>query len=156
MATFDPNNFLHLTITEASVKLPPLPPGDYVGVIGEVSASTWVEKNPKDGKAPGTGPKFEFSIAIQIPAEVQADLGYPDTYSMKDGILVSLKPNGAIDLGVGANGSLRRYREACDLNTPGEPFSPIMFTGKVITVRIKHDLWEGEPINRIGGVARPA
>ncbi len=78
MATFDPNNFLHLTTTEASVKLPPLPPGEYVGVIGEVSASTWVEKNPKDGKAPGTGPKFEFPITLQIPAEVQAELGYPD------------------------------------------------------------------------------
>jgi len=149
-SAFDPQAFLDAQITEAFVKRPPIPAGEYVATIGEISVRTW-SKNEKSGIA------FDIPVALEIPSEVQQELGidFKDgILTMKDSVFVNLNEAGMIDTGIGKNRGLRNYREATGTNTPGEPFSPRMFTGKVITVKIKHEIYEGEPVERIGGVAK--
>jgi len=149
-SAFDPQAFLDAQITEAFVKRPPIPAGDYIGIIGEVSVRTW-SKNEKSGIA------FDIPLALQIPSEVQQALGveFKDgILNMRDSIFVDLNEAGMIDTGIGKNRGLRVYRDATETNVAGQPFSPRQFIGKVITVRIKHDLYEGEPVERIGGVAK--
>jgi len=148
---FDPQSYLDSQISEPLVKRPPLPVGDYTGIIGEIKARTWTGKNdPSKG-----GIAWDISIVVQIPAEVQQAMGVAmDTLTLKDSIMLDLTESGTIDLGIGKNGGLRRYREACDMNKPGDTFSARAMTGKVVTVRVKHELWEENILEKVGGVVK--
>ena len=68
--------------------------------------------------------------------------------------MLDITPNGALDNAPGRNGGLRRYREACDLNKPGDSFSARQMTGKVVKVKITHELYLDEPVERISGVTK--
>ena len=57
-------------------------------------------------------------------------------------------------MGPGRNGGLRRYREACDLNKVGDTFSAAKMQGRLIKVKLTHELYQGEIQERIGGVAK--
>ena len=73
---------------------------------------------------------------------------------MKDSFFLDLTSSGTIDNGPGKNRGLRNYREACDLNKPGDSFSARMMTGKIVKVKVTHEIWNEAPIERISGVAR--
>lgn len=151
MSQFDPATFLDATITEPCVKRPPLPVGDYTGVIGEVTSRAWTGKTDPTK----SGIALDVAITLEIPAEVQAELGLTmSTLSMKDSIMLDLTAAGGMDLSPGKNGRLRQYREAIDMNKAGDSFSPRAMTGQVITVKINHEIYMDEPKERIQGVAR--
>jgi len=152
-SAFDPSIFLDATFTEALVKRPPMPIGDYTAIIGEVKGRNW---QSKDGSK--SGGAWDMPLTLQVPAEIQAQLGLKDpVLNLRDSIMLDLNESGTgLDMGLGKNNKLRKYREACDLNKPGEPFSARMFTGKVVIVKLGHEIFEGEPVERINGVARPA
>ena len=148
---FDPQSFLDAQITEAFSKRPPLPIGEYTAVIGEISARAW------QGKADPTksGIAWDVPLAIEVPADIQASLGLSQsTINIKDGIMLDLTDAGMIDSGPGKNRKLRNYREATGTNKPGEVFSARKLTGCVVKVKISHDIWEGEPIEKVNGVAK--
>lgn len=152
-SVFDPSTFLDATITEALVKRPPLPVQDYTAVIGEVKARQWTSTKG-EGR---TGIAWDVPLTLEIPPEIQASLGLTQaTITLKDSIMLDLTESGMIDLGLGKNNGLRKYREACDLNKPGEPFSARMMTGRVVLAKVGHELYNGEPVERINGVARKA
>lgn len=151
MSNFDPAAFLDATTTEALVKRPPLPVGDYTAVVGEIVSRAW------QGKADPTqsGIAFDIPLAMEVPADVQASLGLSTaTINLRDSIMVDLTAEGAIDYSVGKNRRLRMYREALNLNTAGQPFAPRMMTGGVLKVKLTHGVWEGEPIEKVSGVAK--
>lgn len=150
MSAFDPTQFLDATIDEVLVKLPPLPVGDYNAVIADITAGTWQKKDDSSK----SGSKFDVKFTIDVPVEVQTSLGYPSTITMSDTIMLDVTPSGTLDLAAGKNGSLRRYREATGMNVPGVSFAVRHMIGQVVMVKIKHDIWDGEPISRIGGVAK--
>lgn len=150
---FDPQSFLDAQITEVSIKRPPLPVGDYTGIIGELTSRTW------QGKTDPTksGIAFDVKLVIDIPAEVQSEMGVAmPNLTLKDSIMLDLTENGTIDMAVGKNGGLRRYREALDMNKPGQVFSPQKMVGQPLVVRVKHDLWEDNILEKVGGVAKLA
>jgi hypothetical protein len=148
---FDPQAFLDAQITEVSVKRPPLPVGDYPAIIGDVTARAW---EAKDGSGK-SGIAWDIPMTIEIPAAVQAEMGIPmSTLNVKDSIMLDLTEGGMIDMGVGRNGKLRRYREACDLNKAGDVFSARKFTGCTVLVKIKHDLWEDNILEKVANVAK--
>lgn len=152
-SAFDPSTFLDATITEALVKRPPLPVGDYTAVIGEVKARQWTSTKG-EGRS---GVAWDVPLTLEVPAEIQASLGLTQaTLNLKDSIMLDLTDSGMLDLGIGKNNGLRKYREACDLNKPGEAFSARMMTGRAITVKLGHELYNGEPVERINGVTRKA
>ena len=149
MSQFDPNLFLDATLDEPTEKRPPLPIGDYTAVVGEVTARAWT------GKADPTksGIAWDVPLTIDVPADLQASMGLPPNITLKDSVMLDLTPSGLIDNGVGKNRRLRIYREALDLNKPGDKFSARMMQGRILTVKVSHDLWEGQPVERVAGVA---
>jgi hypothetical protein len=151
MSTFDPMTFLDTTITEPSTKRSPLPAGrDFVGIIGEVKARTWQGK--KDPTQSG--------VVMDVPVEIDLT-AYPDVQigatkvTLTDGIMLDLTPGGTIDNSPGKNGKLRRYREALNMNKPGDSFSFRAMQGRTIKVKISHREYDGELFDQIDSVVRP-
>ena len=149
-SAFDPSLFLDATTEEALEKRDPLPIGDYTAVIGEITARTWQGKSDPSK----SGMAFDVPLILDIPAEIQVEAGLTEpTFTIKDSLLLDTTPQGAIDWGKGKNARLRKYREATDLNKPGEKFNPRMLQGKVITVKLKHEVVGDEIYERVAGVA---
>lgn len=151
MSQFDPNAFLHAEITEQSKKRPPLPVGDYVGVLGEGKIVQWTSRDQSK-----SGFKYEAPVTVQVPAEVQSFLGLTTpTLTLTVGVMLDYTPQGTLDMAPGRNGGLRRFREALDMNREGEVFSFPKTWGKTVLVKIKHEEYQGEPVERVDGLARP-
>lgn len=153
MSTFDPALFLDATISEPSVRRPPLPAGrEIIGVIGEVKSRSW------RGKEDPT----KSGIAIDVP--VKLDLSsHPDLVqlvgttelALTDSIMLDTTPQGGIDMAPGKNNKVRRYREALDMNKPGDVWSPRAMQGRLIKVKIGHRIADGETYDQIEGVVKP-
>lgn len=151
MSIFDPNALLDATLDTPTEKRPPLPVGDYLAIIGEVTAAQWTSKDSTK-----SGVKWNVPLKIQIPAETKEALGLAvDEITLTDGIMLDLTPNGALDNSLGKNSRLRMYREALDMNKPGDVFGARKMTGQLILVNIKHEDYMGQIMERPGKVARP-
>jgi len=147
---FDPSAFLDATITEPSTKRLPLPAGrDFVAIVGEVKARTW------QGKADPT----KSGVVMDVPLEVDLS-AYPDVQigatkvTLTDGIMLDLTEAGMIDNSPGKNGKLRRYREALNMNKPGDAFSFRAMQGRTIKVKISHRTYEGDIFDQVDSVAK--
>ena len=102
-----------------------------------------------------SGIAWDIPLSVEIPAEVQASLKLTQSnLTMTDSIMLDITESGTIDNSPGKNRKLRMYRDAIDMNKPGDVFSARKMTGKIIRVKVSHDLYEGQPIERIDGVVR--
>ncbi len=91
-----------------------------------------------------------------MPPATQSQLGLTQsTLTLTDGIMLDITDQGTLDTGPGKNGNLRRYRDALDMNKPGETFRARAMQGRPIRVKITHEIYLGEAVERIDGVARP-
>ena len=149
---FDPTALLDATIDTPMEKRPPLPVGDYTAVIGDITGRTFQGK--KDPTKTYTA--WDVNLTLQIPFEIQQQLGLA-TGEMKtsDSIMLDLTPQGTIDNTPGKNGRLRMYREAVDMNKPGDSFSARKMQGQVVLVRVEHEEYNGEIRDKVAKVARP-
>lgn len=161
MSAFDPQTFLDATLSAPTEKRPPLPvecpgspDGTYTAVIGEVKARAWEAKKP-DAKVK-SGVAWDVPLELQIPAQIQESLKYQPTFTLTDGFIVDLNEQGMIDNSPGRNRKLRAYREACDLNKVGDVFSARKMQGKLVKVKISHEMYEGTPFERVDNVLRAA
>lgn len=148
MSQFDPQVLLQATTEVVSERRPPLPVGEYTATIGEITVRQW---SSKDGTK--SGHALDVPLIIEVPAEVQAELGLNPTLTVKDSLMLDLTETGGIDYARGKNGKLRTYREALDMNKAGEPFAPGMMQGRYVKLRIKHEEYEGNIQERPAGVA---
>jgi hypothetical protein len=151
---FDPTAFLDVELSAPLVRRPPLPVGDYTAVVGEVRAETWTGR--PGGKSEGkSGMKYVVPLAIEVPSAVVTQLGLTNpTLTLTDSIMLDLNEGGTIDTGPGKNSGLRRYRDALDMNKPGDAFSARKMQGRPIKVKIGHEVYNGEAVERIEGVTR--
>lgn len=150
--TFDPNLFLDAAMSEPLTKRPPLPQGSvWIGVIGEVTTRQWTGK--QDPTKSGWAVDFPLLLDLSSDPAMVAVQG-TDRVTLKGGIMIDTKENGAIDNAPGKNGALRKYREAVDLNKPGDSFSFRMLTGRMVKVKIKHREYQGEMFDEVDSVAR--
>ena len=153
ISQFDPQTFLDATITEPSVKRPPLPAGrDFVGIIGEVKARAWQGK--KDPTQSGIAMDVPVEFDLSAYPDVQKALGGISKVTLNDSIMLDLTENGAIDNSPGKNGKLRRYREALNMNKPGDTFSFRAMQGRPVLAKVKHRPYEGDLYDEIDSVAR--
>lgn len=153
---FDPNVFLDAQQTEINEKRPPLPTenpedanGLYTAVIGEIKTDAGTI-----GKGDRVGQPWVSMLVplrIQVPAAVQG-LGLPPELTLTDRAFLDLTPQGGIDNAPGKNRQQRAYRDACDLNKPGEPFAWRMLTGRVVKVKINHELYQEAIQERVSAV----
>jgi hypothetical protein len=153
MSTFDPASFLDFTTTEESVKRPPIPAGDYLGVIGDIVASQWASsKDPTKA-----GWKFEIPLLIDVPGDVAEAIGLTEpTLKVSDSVMLDLTEAKALDFSVGKNGKLRKYRDATGNNKAGQSFNARMLTGHVVTVKITHREYpegSGDLFENVAGIA---
>ena len=148
MATsqFDPSTFLDAQQTEVNEKRPLIPTenpedtnGLYTAVIGEITTgSGTIGKGDRAGQP---WISMIIPLKLQIPAAVQA-LGLPAELTITDRAFLDLTPQGSIDNGKGKNRAQRNYREACELNQPGQPFAWRMLTGRMVKVKVTHEPYQ--------------
>lgn len=156
MSAFDPQAFLDAQQNEVNTKRPPLPtenPDDpnglYTAVIGEIKpVSGIIGKGDRAGQP---WLQMVVPLRIQVPAAVQA-LGIPPEVTLTDRPMIDITPQGSIDNSVGKNRGQRTYREATGTNKPGEAFAWRMLQGKVVKVKIDHELYQDAVMERVKNV----
>lgn len=154
MSTFDPQSFLDATFDAPTVKRPPLPVGDYTALVGEPTMRPWVSaKDPTK-----SGIAADYMMEVDVPSDVAERLKLnTSTIKVKYGIMLDLTPTGGIDNSPGANGGLRRFREALNMNKPGDSFNLRMAQGKAVKVKIGHREYpegSGDIFEEIVGLGR--
>jgi hypothetical protein len=148
---FDPAQFVDMETDVALEKRPPLPPGDYTALIGDVTCVPWSSKDSSK-----SGLRYVVPLKLQVPPSVKEELKLnSDTIQLTDSIMLDQNENGTLDFSPGRNNYLRKYREALGQNVPGEKWSARRMVGQPILVKVKHDIYQGEPVERIDGVAKP-
>lgn len=159
VGSFDPAEFLDATTTEALVRRPPLPVGDYLGLTGDITSESWSSNKP-DAKVK-SGIKFNIPVKIDLSQypEQKAALGGIEAVTLTAGVMIDSAVNPAtgkatIDWGVGKNGGLRRWRDATGCNNPGETFSPRQMSGRQVLVKVKHRVYQGEAYDEVDSVAK--
>ncbi len=155
-SVFDPSVFLNAEQTEVNEKRPPVPtenPDDpnglYTAVIGEIKTDSGTI-----GKGDRTGQPWVsmvIPLRLQLPAAIQA-LGLPAELQITDRAFLDLTAQGGIDNSKGKNRQQRAYREATGLNVAGTPFAWRMLTGKVVKVKVAHELYNEVIQERIAAV----
>lgn len=147
---FDPNQFLELTVDSPFEDRIPLPVGEYTAMVGQITARGW---QSKDGTKSGVA--WDIPLVIDVPSEVQQQCNCGPTLKINDSAMIDVNESGnGFDFGPGKNRVLKDYREATDTNKPGDKFGARMLQGKVIQVRLGHDMWEGRVREKITGRTR--
>lgn len=156
MSVFDPSTFLDAVQTEVNEKRatipadnPDSPDGLYMAQIGEIKTASGVI-----GKGERTGQpwlQMVVPLKLQLPPQVQA-LGLSAEFQLTDRPMIDLTPQGGIDNAKGKNNAQRIYRDATGLNKPGEPFAWRQMQGKTVKVRVQHELYNGNVVEKVGGV----
>lgn len=146
---FSPEQFLDMQVSESNdTKIVPVPPGEFIAVVKEVKARPWTSKS--DPSKSGIALDVVWSID---DANVKALLGR-DEVTVKQGIMLDMSEAGGLDMGKGKNIGLGRIREATGLNTPGQPFSATMLTGRVAKVKVEHRVDGDNIYSEVKQVAR--
>jgi len=146
--TFDADQFLNASITTSNdTKLIPVPVGEYMSVIEKIAPRTW---QSKDGTQSGVALDVFWLVEDQ---DVKQLLGR-ETVSVKQGIMLDLTPQGALDMSKGKNIALGRLREAVNLNQAGQPFSFHQLPGQMARVSITHRIDGEETYTQVKGVAK--
>lgn len=151
MSHFDPAQYVDFETNQEQVKRPPLQPGDYTAIIGEITCVPWQKKDDSSK----SGLRYVVPLKIQVPMEERSRLGITnETITLSDSIMLDLAEGGGLDYSPGKNSKLRKYREATGMNKAGEPFSARRLTGQPVLVKLAHEVYEGEVQERIDGVAK--
>ena len=153
--TFDPAAFLDMPVDVPLERRPPLPARDYIAVIQEATPRQWTSKDKYDDQGNlKSGIAVDIVLCVQIPLDIKEAVGLKtDTLNMRDSLMIDRNAQGGIDTAQGSNRDLRKYRIALDMNKPGETFRFSQMLGKMLLVRIKHEVWNGDVQERIDTVA---
>lgn len=149
MSIFSPESFLDMQITESNdTKIVPIPVGEYMAAVKDVKVRPWQSKNDPS----------KAGIALDIvwlidDASVKEFLGREEV-TAKQGIMLDMTEAGGLDVGKGKNVSLGRLREAVGLNTPGQPFSFTMLSGRAAKVKVEHRVDGDQIYSEIKAVAK--
>lgn len=147
MSPFDPNVFLNATVTEVNDRRPPLPVENpaasdtyYTAVIGEVKMAGGV--SDKDPSKPRNWLQALVPLAIEVPQQLQDAMKLGKTLTLTDRAFIDMTEAGTIDNAPGRNRRQRQYREATNMNKPGDSFSWAKLQGQVVKVKLAHRLIE--------------
>lgn len=137
---FDPNVLLDLTVDTANdTKVIPCPEGEFQGQIDSVKPRTWQSKD-------GTTSGVTLDVTWEILDEGVKETCDREKVTVRQGIMLDMKADGALDMGKGKNVGLGRLREALNMNTPGVPFSFRNLVGQVAVVSVTHRAGDGDDI----------
>jgi len=156
MSGFDPQKFLDAQQTEVNERRPLIPaenPDDanglYTAVIGEIKTDSGVI-----GKGDQTGQPWismVIPLKLQFSPQIQA-LGLPPEFQLTDRAFLDLTPQGGLDNSKGKNRAQKNYRDATGMNNPGEPFAWRMLQGRTVKVKLAHELYEGNIVEKVAQI----
>lgn len=146
---FSPEAFLDATVTEPTIRRPPLDPEVYSAIIGEPKVRAWQGK--KDPSKSGIA--VDIVLEIEVPESQRARIGQPKVVLM-DSIMLDLNESGSIDNSPGKNRKMRQYREAVGLNKPGDVFNFRMLQSRMLKVKVVHEIFEGDTLDKVDAVAK--
>lgn len=157
VSAFDPNAFLNATQTEVNERRallpdfnPESPDGLYLAQIGEVKTDSGIiEKGDNSGK-PWVA--ILLPLKVDVPKQLQDSLKLPAQLTFTDRAFLDLTAEGGIDNAPGKNRAQKSYRDALDLNKPGEPFSWLMTQGRLLKVKLVWDEYKGNLSEKVQGV----
>ena len=156
MSAFDPQAFLDAQTNEANEKRPTIPaenPADanglFTAVIGEIKTDSGTISKGDNAGNPWIS--MIIPLKLQIPAAIQA-LGLPAEFQVTDRVFLDLTPQGGLDNSKGKNRGQRTYREATGMNKPGETFAWRMLTGTIVKVKIAHELYNGNIVEKVAQI----
>lgn len=144
-SSFDPNIFLQAEQTEVNekrqllpVENPEDPTGWYTAVIGEVKTdSGTIGKGDREGQ-PWLA--MLIPLKVDVPPSLRDSLKLPSQLTFTDRAFVDLTPDGkGIDNGPGKNRRQKEYRDALDMNKPGEPFAWYRIQGRPVKIKLNHE-----------------
>lgn len=162
---FDPNLFLDAQTTEVNEKRDLLPTenpasadGLYDAVVGEIKPAVGlISKGERVGQP---WMQMIVPLKIQIPPQLQ-DKGLPAELTLTERPMIDLLPGSTLENGVikggvdnskGKNNAQRIWRIATKMNEPGVPFSWRAMQGRIVRVRVKHEVYNDSIVEKIGGV----
>lgn len=158
-SVFDPALFLDANISEVNERRPPLPTenptspdGFYTAMIGEVTTETGII-----GKGDRIGRPWLsmlVPLTIDVPLQLQDAMKLPKQLRFTDRAFIDLTDSNTIDNSPGRNRRQKEYRDALDLNKPGDVFNWRMVQGKPIKVKINHELYENQIQERLGALLK--
>lgn len=162
MSGFDPSVFLDAQVSETNTRRPPLPvanpaspDGLYTAIIGEVTMKSGTyEKGDRIGQP---WLMAEIPLAIEVPQQVQDQLGIKlekGTITLTDRAFIDLTPQKTIDNSPGKNRRQRTYRDALDLNKPGDVWSWRKATGQPVKVKVDQEMYQGEVQEKVGMILK--
>lgn len=154
MSAFDSATFLDASTTDALTRRKPIPAGtELIGIIGEPKGRQ--SQGKKDPTATFTFLDLPIELDLTQNPQIRELVGQ-DKVVLTYGFMVDLTAAGGLDTSPGKNGRLRQIREALQMNTPGQTFSPRNLQGRQIRVKISHRINEmdGEVYDQIDGVAK--
>jgi len=160
MSAFNPELFLSATVDTPTERRAPLPVENpespdkcYLAVIKDVKPRTWEGKTEKS--AGKSGIAMDVELTITVLSTLQTSLGLPPELTLRDSIMLDLTPTGLIDNAKGRNGRMRLYRDAVNMNNPGDSFSFLKMLGRPVKVKIEHEVYNDNPQERVKTVLRP-
>lgn len=153
-SSFDPSTFLGATLTQASVRRPPIPGGlSFPGTLG-----TPISRQTEGKKESNLGQIYTW---IDIPIEVDLTTNPPvrelvgqDKVNLRYSFRLDITPSGGLDLSPGKNTGMRILREALNMNKEGEPFNLLMIPGRQVLCSIKNRPYQGEIYDEVDTIAR--
>jgi hypothetical protein len=154
-SSFDPTQFLDSTTTEAASRRPPLPVGDYLGVLGAPDV-----RQVQGKKDPSQSYTFiDFPVSIDLSSSPKArDLVGQDMVKLRYSVSLDINDHGSIDWSPGRNTGLRFLREATNTNVAGQAFSIRGLEGRMVKCKVTHREYpegSGEMQDNITAVAKP-
>ena len=150
---FDANEFLNSTVNTANdtklINPPDNMAGDgYMMLAGKVDCRTWQKKD--DPSVSG----LALDIQWELQDESVKTFCGREKIICKQGIMLDLTESGQLDMSKGKNIGLGKLREALGLNTPGEPFSFSMITGRMAKGFVQHRIVDDNVYAEIKRVAK--
>lgn len=128
---FDPVSLMSANVEANATRRDPLPVGETVGQITEITFSDGVSNKP--GKPPTPWARMDVKLEITDPDYTSQIVGSPEKATTQLGIMLDMSA-GQIATGPNKNIRLGRLREATGTN--GKPLS--MMVGQMLRIAIGH------------------
>jgi hypothetical protein len=147
---FDPSIYLDSTVDSPTIRRPAAAAGtDYLCLIKDVKSRTWQGKEDPS-KA---GIALDVQMEITLTSDVAKAVGQ-EKITLTDGFILDLTEGGTVDNSPGRNRRVRQYRDALDMNKPGDTWSPRRMIGRSLMCQLTHELYLGDIQERIGALRK--
>lgn len=148
---FNPDELMHTSMNKASsTAVVPVPVGDWEATLGK---PTFRQNTIKQGERVGEKVTF-MDIACVVNDPTVIEHCKRERPSVRHSMFITLTPDeSGISDEEGDNIDFGRLRDACGLNEEGMDFTPSMFEGQRILIRVKHDPNPDDPDNPYARVA---